>query len=288
MPAGGRRGERPYFTAHPPLALHTWATQSDGCPVQKIESRFGFSRPLSPPAPVPMSPRPALYRPSLALALCLALPLVACGDGPAPDTSGEAGQEAQTQAVGSPEAAPGIAVADPQAAWWANLSAPCGDAFPGSLGYAPPGDAMLQGEELLVVHFDVCEANEIRLPFHIEGLDGEWDRSRTWIFRQTGDGRIELRHDHRMPDGTEDEQTWYGAWTIDEGSPTEQRFIIQDREWPDGEPRGWRVIIEPGERYTYGTIRGDEWSWRVDFDLSEPTDTPPPAWGYEDGAGPPR
>ena len=214
--------------------------------------------------------------------LLLALTLPAC----AGDTDGDDGPVPEV--TPAPEAAPGMAVADPQAAWWANLSAPCGHAFPGALGYAPPGDAMLEGDELLVVHFHVCEADEIRLPFHIEGLDGEWDRSRTWIFRQRGDGRIELRHDHRRPDGTEDDQTWYGAWTVDEGSPTEQRFMIQDREWPDGEPRGWRVIIEPGERYTYGTIRGDEWSWRVDFDLSEPIETPPPAWGYEDGAGPPR
>lgn len=179
--------------------------------------------------------------------------------------------------------------AGPQDAWWANLSVPCGEAFPGSLGYAPPGDAMLQGEELLVVHFDICGADEIRLPFHIEKLDGSWDRSRTWIFRRTDDGRIELRHDHRRPDGAEDDQTWYGAWTVDAGTPTEQRFIIENREYPDGQLRGWRVIIEPGVRYTYGTIRGDEWSWRVDFDLSSPLDAPPPpAWGYEDGAGPLR
>jgi hypothetical protein len=206
----------------------------------------------------------------------------------------------------------------PQDAWWANLSAACGSAFPGALGYAPPGDAMLEGPELLVVHFDVCEADEIRLPFHIEKLDGTWDRSRTWIFRR-GDGagpsadpsadpsaelgtdpssdvasamtfpRLEIRHDHRKPDGSEDETTWYGAWTIAEGDATEQRFVIEDRTWPDGLPRGWRVIIEPGVRYTYGTFRGDEWSWRVDFDLSTPLATlPPPAWGYEGGGGPPR
>jgi hypothetical protein len=176
-----------------------------------------------------------------------------------------------------------------QDAWWARLSEPCGEAFPGRLGHAPPGDDMLQGEELLVVHFDVCGEDEIRLPFHIENLDGSWDRSRTWIFRRTDDGRIELRHDHRQPDGTEDEQTWYGAWTVGEGTPSEQRFLIEDRTYPDGLVRGWRVIIEPGVGYTYGTIRGDDWSWRVDFNLSVPLDAPPPpAWGYEDGAGPPR
>jgi len=176
-----------------------------------------------------------------------------------------------------------------QDAWWARLSEPCGDAYPGRLGHAPPGDQMLQGEELLVVHFDVCDEDEIRLPFHIENLDGSWDRSRTWIFRRTDDGRIELRHDHRRPDGTEDDQTWYGAWTVGEGTASEQRFLIEDRTYPDGQVRGWRVLIEPGVGYTYGTIRGDDWSWRVDFDLSIPMDAPPPpAWGYEGGEGPPR
>ena len=173
--------------------------------------------------------------------------------------------------------------------YWENLSAHCGEAFPGQLAVEPPGDEMLEGEELLVVHFDVCTEDEIRLPFHIEQMDGEWDRSRTWIFRRTDDGRIELRHDHRQPDGTEDEVTWYGAWTVGEGSATRQEFIIQDREYPDGSTRGWRILIEPGEHYIYGTIRDGEWSWRVDFDLSEPMDElPPPAWGYEDGGGPLR
>jgi hypothetical protein len=234
----------------------------------------------SPPVPSPLIPSPSLPSPAalpLTCAAFLALALAGCGGN---DDGTLAGQDD----------APEVGVeASPQEAWWANLSVPCGNAFPGSLGHAPPGDTMLEGEELLVVHFDVCGPDEIRLPFHIEGLDGAWDRSRTWIFRRTGDGRIELRHDHRRPDGTEDDQTWYGAWTVDPGTPTEQRFIIENRENPDGQLRGWRVIIEPGVRYTYGTIRGDEWSWRVDFDLSTPMDAPPPtAWGYEDGAGPPR
>jgi hypothetical protein len=173
-------------------------------------------------------------------------------------------------------------------AWLANLREPCGQAFPGQLERAPETSTMLEGEELLVVYFDVCEEDEVRLPFHIEQMDGEWDRSRTWIFRPHDDGTIELRHDHRLPDGSEDEgSTWYGAFTMAEGTANQQEFIRE--ELRDGVATGWRVIIEPGVRYVYGTIRDGEWNWRVDFDLSEPMDSPPPpAWGYEDGAGPPR
>jgi len=214
-----------------------------------------------------------------------ALFLAGCGDSapdPAPgDAPGEIADAVQPETNGAMPA--------DKEAWLANLRAPCGQAFPGALERSPETSTMLQGEELLVVYFDVCEDDEIRLPFHIEQLDGEWDRSRTWIFRPTDDGRIELRHDHRMPDGSEDEVTWYGAWTVAEGTANQQEFIREDREWEDGVTRGWRVIIEPGVRYVYGTIRDGDWNWRVDFDLSEPMpEPPPPAWGYEDGAGPPR
>ena len=209
--------------------------------------------------------------------------LVGCAE-PEPDPEGDPDPE---EAAGEP--AETESAVD---AYWANLSAHCGQAFPGSLTLEPEGDDMLEGEELLVVHFDVCEEDEIRLPFHIEQMDGEWDRSRTWIFRPTDEGGIELRHDHRLPDGSEDEVTWYGGYTVAEGEPTVQEFMVEEQyeaEEVDGPLVGWRVIIEPGERYVYGTVRGEEWTWRVDFDLSEPMDeVPPPAWGYEDGGGPPR
>lgn len=174
---------------------------------------------------------------------------------------------------------------DARVAFRANMAEQCGEAFPGGLTLEPPGDEMLEGDELLVVHFRACTEEELQVPFHIEQMDGEWDRSRTWIFRWTDDGSIELRHDHRRPDGTEDENTWYGAYSQGEGTAHQQEFILED----DGPERGWRIIIEPGVRYTYGTIREGEWTWRIDFDLSEALEEPPPApWGYEGGGGPLR
>jgi hypothetical protein len=165
--------------------------------------------------------------------------------------------------------------------FWANLSSHCGNAYPGSLTLEPPGDDMLQGDELLVVHFRTCSERELQLPFHIELEEGEWNRSRTWVFTRTGDGRLELRHDHRLPDGTDDEFTWYGGFTETAGTETRQEFIYRDVDYPDGSTRGWRIEIEPDVRYTYGTIRNGEWSWRVDFDLTRPLpEEPPPPWGY--------
>lgn len=201
------------------------------------------------------------------LTLAVALILTACGDSAPTDPP-------PTQPdIEAPEA-------DPQQAWWDAMSRHCGQAFPGQLVVEPEGDEMLRGDEPLLVHFRQCDADTLRVPFHIETEPGVWDRSRTWVFFRTDDGRLELRHDHRTEDGAEDDNTWYGGITEDDGSPERQVFIYEEPA-PDGSVRGWRVIIEPGERYVYGTFRGDDWRWRVDFDLSTPAAVPPAPWGYE-------
>jgi hypothetical protein len=139
---------------------------------------------------------------------------------------------------------------------------------------------MLTGTEELVVHFRGCGADTLRLPFHIEKeAEGTWDRSRTWVFMRTAEG-LELRHDHRHEDGTPDESTWYGGHTREAGTANRQEFVFAERTAADGSLLGWRVEVVPGERYTYGTIRGGEWTWRVDFDLSRPVPAPPAPWGH--------
>ena len=180
-----------------------------------------------------------------------------------------------------PAAAPlPTSAAAPQDAYWANLAAHCGNAYGGRLTLEPPGDDMLTGTEELVVHFRGCGADTLRLPFHIEDEeDGSWDRSRTWVFMRTPTG-IELRHDHRHEDGTPDEDTWYGGHTREPGTATRQEFVFAERTAADGSLLGWRVEIVPGERYTYGTIRGAEWTWRVDFDLTRTVPAPPAPWGH--------
>lgn len=162
------------------------------------------------------------------------------------------------------------------------LSEQCGNAYPGGLTLEPPGDDMLTGTELLIVHFRECDENQLKLPFHIELEEAEdWDRSRTWIFTKHEDG-LELRHDHRKPDGSNDDVTMYGGHSVEGGGAMRFEFQSIPRTEETGIFRGWRVEIVPGERYTYGTIRGTEWSWRIDFDLSEPiAELPPAPWGHE-------
>lgn len=167
--------------------------------------------------------------------------------------------------------APPAAATAPQDAFWANLQSLCESAAPGTLLQAPEGDTQIDPEAPLVVHFRECGDDELRFPVHVAD-----NRSRTWVFIRHAD-HLELRHDHRHEDGSEETNTWYGATTLDEGTSQSQEFV-SDR---DGTLVGWRVEIEPGVRYSYGTIRDGAWRHHLEFDLGSPADIPPPPWGHE-------
>jgi len=181
----------------------------------------------------------------------------------------------ETAASGDPDR-------DAQSAFLANLSAHCGEAFPGRLIFEPEGDDMLTGTELLLVHFRDCEEDEVRIPFHVEvEADDSWDRSRTWVVTRVPEG-LELRHDHREPDGSESTRTWYGGFSVGEGTANRQDFASPERTEAAGVPVGWRIEIEPGVHYRYGTTLDGEFDWMIEFDLSEPLDGAiPPVWGAD-------
>jgi len=164
----------------------------------------------------------------------------------------------------------------------ANLAYHCGQAFPGRLAVEPPDDGMLTGTEDLLVHFRHCDPDEVRIPFHVEIEDEDrWDRSRTWYVIRHPD-RLELRHDHRRADGSEDDRTWYGGFTTADGTATLQDFLSPERTEAAGVPVGWRIEIEPDHRYVYGTTYDGQYDWRVEFDLSSPVDGAPPLpWGHD-------
>lgn len=200
-------------------------------------------------------------------ALLLAAMASGCGSDPQPGQSRNAMDATQ-------------AAVRPQDAFLLNLGARCGHAFPGRLVLEPESDGMLTGTEDLLVHFRDCEPGEVRIPFHVEvEATGEWNRSRTWYVLRAEEG-LELRHDHREPDGSESTRTWYGGYTLTEGSATRQDFSSPERTAAAGVPVGWRIEIEPGEYYRYGTTRAGEYDWMIEFDLSTPVSGPiPAAWG---------
>lgn len=171
-------------------------------------------------------------------------------------------------------------------AFWNALAEHCGQAFEGERVVARDDRPdLLAGNETLVVHFRECSDELLALPFHIGPPDGDWDRSRTWRFSWADDGRrLELRHDHRLPDGAPDvDNTMYGGLSIDgSGDGQVLRFLYTGRVAEDGSPLGWQIEIVPGQRYTYGTFSGEHWTWRLDFDLTTPlAEPPPPPWGFE-------
>jgi hypothetical protein len=169
----------------------------------------------------------------------------------------------------APAAAQGASSVSAQDAFWSQLQALCPRAADGELLQAP--DTQISPGSRLVVHFRECGAEELRFPLHVDE-----NRSRTWVFIRHAD-HLELRHDHRHADGTEETNTWYGATTLDAGTATRQEFVTER----NGVRSGWRVEIEPGRRFTYGTIRGGEWRHHLEFDLTRPADVPPPPWGHE-------
>jgi hypothetical protein len=158
----------------------------------------------------------------------------------------------------------------PQQAFWAQLQALCGSAAEGVLRQAPPGDTQIDPNARLVVHFWECGDTELRFPLHVDA-----NRSRTWVFIRHAD-RLELRHDHRNEDGSEQSSTWYGAETAAAGTANRQEFVTES----DGVVRGWRVEIDPGRQFTYGTIRDGDWRHHLEFDLTMPVEVPPLPWGH--------
>jgi len=186
-----------------------------------------------------------------------------------------------------PRPATGAAAADaadvqPWQQFMRNLGAQCGEAFGGRLMLTPEGDAMLTGTEQLLVHFRDCTDDEMRIPFHVEvEATGEWNRSRTW-YVMTADAGLELRHDHREADGSESRRTWYGGHTAAPGTATRQDFASPERTAAAGVPVGWRIEIEPGAFYRYGTTYAGEYDWMIEFDLSSAVPGPVPAvWGAD-------
>lgn len=192
---------------------------------------------------------------SLALAPA-ALAFAACAHGGAAGGASRAGSDV---------------AAGPQATFWRHLQELCVSAAEGRLLRAPAGDTQIDPDARLVVHFWECGDRELRFPFVV----GD-NRSRTWVFIRHAD-RLELRHDHRHQDGSEESRTWYGASTMGPGSATRQEFVTER----NGELVGWRVEVERRRRFAYGTVRGGEWRHHLEFDLTRPVAPPPLPWGHQ-------
>ncbi len=196
---------------------------------------------------------------------------------------------------------------DPQGAFWDVLSSHCGEdgpgrAYPGALVSSDDADADFVGRAM-VMQVRECSEDRIAIPFHVQlpNEDGEleWDRSRTWLITRNEAGGLRLKHDHRHKDGEPDAVTMYGGDTADEGSALVQSFPVDAESIALFEREGleasvtniWTVEVAPAIAedgvFAYQlqrTVEGgapEDRLFRVEFDLSQEVDAPPPAWGQE-------
>lgn len=168
-----------------------------------------------------------------------------------------------------------------QDAFFASLAALCGQAFEGRVVTTDAADAAFASERL-VMHVRECQADVIRVPFHV----GE-NRSRTWVVSRTDTG-LRLKHDHRHEDGSEDVLTQYGGDTASEGSAARQEFpadefskrLFREHGNPASVDNVWAMEVHSGRLFAY-ELRRPNRHFRVEFDLTHPVPAPPAPWGAD-------
>jgi hypothetical protein len=137
--------------------------------------------------------------------------------------------------------------ADSRDQFMSTLRSQCGQHFEGGLTYAIDPKNDFAGKKMSA---DViCNATDVRIPV----LVGE-DRSRTWIFTRTASA-LDLRHDHRHPDGTPDAVTLYGGLANDAGTAVSQSFLADAhtfKVFPGSETNVWTTSFSAdGSVLTY-------------------------------------
>jgi hypothetical protein len=158
------------------------------------------------------------------------------------------------------------AATDPHEAFMERLLSLCGKTFEGQIVSPPvPADADFAGKRL-VIHVRDCSPTEFRIPFSV----GE-DRSRTWIITRTSTG-LQLKHEHRHEDGTEDKLSQYGGETVQPGSPRRQEFpadqfskdLFSRENIPQSTANVWALEVEPSGFFAYELRRPNRF-FRVEF-----------------------
>lgn len=163
--------------------------------------------------------------------------------------------------------------------FWKNLQTHCGKSYEGKIvAGAKEGDGFT-GEKL-VMHVRSCEKNNIRIPFFV----GE-DKSRTWVLSLEENNLILLKHDHRNPDGSEEELTQYGGLSTNTGM-AEMQIFPADQHTTNILPKAatnvwWFTLDETTLTYNLRRIGSDR-LFSVEFDLTKEVATPSAPWGEED------
>jgi hypothetical protein len=150
--------------------------------------------------------------------------------------------------------------ADPQAAFFERIHALCGARFEGRSTFPEdPGEAF-RGKRLVAI-VETCDERAIRIPFWV----GD-DTSRTWILTLVGGG-LELKHDHRHPDGSPDDVTMYGGTSVTPGTALSQSFPADEQTAgliPEAQTNEWFLSLsEDDNKLVYYLERHGEPRFRA-------------------------
>lgn len=172
----------------------------------------------------------------------------------------------------APVAAQAQAPAD---AFFASLTRLCGQTFTGTVVEGDPVADAAMRQARLTMTVATCTAEEIRIPFRVGA-----DTSRTWVISRLPGDRLRLKHDHRHPDGTEDEVSQYGGDTTGPGAADLQSFpadaysiaLFTRTGRAVSNTNVWSLDLTR-EVFTYELARPGR-LFRVAFDLTAPAPAP--------------
>jgi hypothetical protein len=188
---------------------------------------------------------------------------------------GDAGAISSTPMILQPQSIYGDTLGVDQ--FWQKLKEHCGKTFEGTITSGATANDGFSGKRL-VMHVLSCSESQLLIPFNV----GE-NRSRTWILTKVKD-RIELKHDHRHEDGTNDAITMYGGTTTNSGLPGIAVFPADQltiKTIPAAATNVWWMTIN-NTTFTYNLRRiGYDRLFTVTFDITKPIEKPLPSWGWE-------
>ncbi len=163
--------------------------------------------------------------------------------------------------------------------FWIKLQLHCGKSYEGVITAGGKEGDGFTGERLTMQVLS-CQDGIIKIPFNV----GE-NYSRTWIITMEQNGLLKLKHDHRNPDGSDDEVTMYGGTSTNTGSETVQ-FFPADQETYDLIPYAatnvWWITLDDNH-FTYNLRKVDtDRLFTVTFNLKNPIEPQPKPWGWKE------
>lgn len=167
----------------------------------------------------------------------------------------------------------------PSEKFWTRLQNHCGKSYEGEIiSGGVSGDGFT--DKKLVMHIRSCKENDIRIPFFV----GE-DKSRTWVLHKNADQILQLKHDHRNADGTEEKVTQYGGLSANIGLENLQMFPADSHTaaiLPHAASNVWWFTID-SKTFTYNLRRiGSDRLFTVAFDLTKTVASPGAPWGSKE------